>query len=132
MYIGTWLFAVAVAERPKELRPRVIYIFRYTRSKMRTPEAALVQHRELPVQLRHHIHAGPAVRVGVGSKAPIRGPLPLLGPAAGSVGSLRRMSQGRVFRREASEAGFVQHRLCSQRSGIAHNSTEVLELATKY
>jgi hypothetical protein len=42
----------------------------------------------------------------VGSWAPIRGPLPLLGPAAGSVGSLRRMSQRRVFRRE-TEADFA-------------------------
>jgi hypothetical protein len=31
-------------------------------------------------------------RLNVGSRAPIRGSLPLLGPAAGSVGSLRRMS----------------------------------------
>jgi hypothetical protein len=30
----------------------------------------------------------------VGSRAPIRGPLPLLGSAAGSQGSLRRMFQG--------------------------------------
>jgi hypothetical protein len=40
----------------------------------------------------------------VGSRAPIRGSLPLLGPAAGSVGSLRRMSQEGVFRREMSES----------------------------
>jgi hypothetical protein len=40
----------------------------------------------------------------VGSRAPIRGALPLLGPAAGSVGSLRRMSQEGVFRREMSES----------------------------
>jgi hypothetical protein len=48
----------------------------------------------------------------VGSRAPISPPLPLLGPAAGSVGSLRRMPQGRVFRRETfrretSGAGFA-------------------------
>jgi hypothetical protein len=30
---------------------------------------------------------------GVGTRAPIRGPLPLLGSATGSQGSLRRMSQ---------------------------------------
>jgi hypothetical protein len=40
----------------------------------------------------------------VGSRAPIRGGLPLLGPAAGFVGSLRRMSQRRVFRRGTSES----------------------------
>jgi hypothetical protein len=42
----------------------------------------------------------------VGSRDPIRGALPLLGPAAGSVGSLRRTSQRRVFRCETS-ADFV-------------------------
>jgi hypothetical protein len=40
----------------------------------------------------------------VGSRAhPIRGPLPLLGPAAGYVGSLRRMPQGRRFRCETGK-----------------------------
>jgi hypothetical protein len=65
----------------------------------------------------------------VGSRAPISPPLPLplLGPAApGSVGSLRRMSQGRRSRCETGK-------LTSQpaRWG-AHNSTEVLEPATTH
>jgi hypothetical protein len=60
----------------------------------------------------------------VGSRAPVRGALPLLGPAAGSVGSLRRMSQGRRF-----QCGTGKLTLQSARWS-AHNSTEVLELAT--
>jgi hypothetical protein len=42
--------------------------------------------------------SGPGGWANAGSKPPIRGPLPLLGPAAGYVDSLRRTSQGRVFR----------------------------------
>jgi hypothetical protein len=61
----------------------------------------------------------------VGSRAPIRGPLPLLGPAAGSVGSLRRMSQGRRFRCETGKLTLQSARW------RVHNSTEVLEIATK-
>jgi hypothetical protein len=55
----------------------------------------------------HNLQFVMSVRPFVGSRAPIRGGLPLLGPAAGSVGSLRRMSQWRVFRRETSEADFA-------------------------
>jgi hypothetical protein len=60
-----------------------------------------------------------------GIRAPIRGALPLLGPAAGSDGSLRRMSQRRRFR-----CGTGKLTLQSARWN-AHNSTEVLEVATK-
>jgi hypothetical protein len=58
----------------------------------------------------------------VGSRAPsTRGALPLLGPAAGSVGSLRRMSQRRVFRCETGKLTLQPARWS------AHNSTEVLD-----
>jgi hypothetical protein len=51
----------------------------------------------------------------VGSRAPIRGPLPLLGSATGSQGSLRRMSHEKIPLTFQS----VQW--------VAHNSTELLE-----
>jgi hypothetical protein len=53
----------------------------------------------------------------VGSRAPIRGPLPLLGSATGSQGSPRRMSH---------EKTPLTSSQCN-----AHNSTELLELAAK-
>jgi hypothetical protein len=55
----------------------------------------------------------------VGSRAPIRRPLPLLGSATGSQGSLRRMSH-----EKQASTDFPSQ--CS-----AHNSTELLELAAK-
>jgi hypothetical protein len=53
------------------------------------------------------------------SRAPIRGPLPLLGSATGSQGSLRRMSHEKVLLTSQS----VQW--------VAHNSTELLEQQLK-
>jgi hypothetical protein len=63
----------------------------------------------------------------VGSRAPIRGPLPLLGPAARCwVCWLSETHvSGRVFRRETSELTLLPAQW------NAHNSTEVLEVATK-
>ena len=71
---------------------------------------------------------------GVCARTPTGGPLSLLGPAAGPGGSLRRMSEtmsqrASQRRRSRCEIG----KLTSQPARWnAHNSTEVLELATRH